>query len=144
MNWNNNLSYKTDSVPCNDKCKVNLRSFLSRTILTQALTWQFVCQIARYIFHFNQASKLLIAAFSLIYSMTSIKVVYVWCGSKCTTEEVHWVEKKEFAPSGETCDAIGIYFYKRHPEKYAKSHSVDIAIIFKNETVIAKQFHISK
>ena len=36
------------------------------------------------------------------------------------TEEVHWLEKKEFAPSGDTCDAIGIYFYKRHPEKYAK------------------------
>ena len=82
LNWNINLSHKMDSVPCNDKCKINLRSFLYRTILTQALTQQFVCQIARYIFHFNQASKLLIAAFSLIYSMTSIKVVYVWCGSR--------------------------------------------------------------
>ena len=38
LNWNINLSHKMDSVPCNDKCKVNLRSFLYRTILTQALT----------------------------------------------------------------------------------------------------------
>ena len=124
------VSHKTYLIPCNDTCIVNLRSFFSRMILTQALTQQFVCQIARYIFHFNQASKTLIAAFSLIYSMTSIKVVYIWCDSKCTTEEVHKIKKKKSQLlQGNMRRDRNLFLQTTSRKICTKSWTVDIAIL---------------